>query len=112
MFLGDVDARDDRLEIDQLEQFLPDLDLIPEVDHARRHGAGDRRTHLSVTELALGVGQRNLQLLEFVAGVVEIFFADQLLFEKPLLTGELSFGLGDLALDLFQGAGLFVVLEP
>ncbi len=111
VLLGHVDARHDRVEVDHVEQLLADLDLVAEVDHARRDGAGDRGADLGVAQLALGVGQRDAELLELVALVVELFLADQFLVVEALLANELAFRLGDLALDLRQRTGLLVVLQ-
>ncbi len=109
--LGDVDADDEAVEIDDLEQRLVHRHRVAGLDPAHRHGAGDGGANLGVAPGLPRAGERDLQLLEVVLGLSECLFADQLLLEEPFLAREVGPGLGELPLRARHVMPLLVVLQ-
>ena len=92
VLFGDVDPRDDRVEVDDVEEVLAGLDLVAEHHDACGDRAGDRCADLGVAQFALGIGEGDLKLLELVGRVGEGLLADELLIEQPLLAVVLAPG--------------------
>ncbi len=94
------------------EEHLVGGHLVADADVALGDGAGDRRPDLGVAELALGVLERQLELLELVGGVVVGLLADQLLAVEVGLALVLAPRPGQLALDPLERGAQLVALQP
>jgi hypothetical protein len=66
---GDMDAGDDGVEIDEVEQVLVEGDEVAGFDEAAGDGAGDGGADLGVFEFALGVFEGELILAELEVDV-------------------------------------------
>ena len=60
----DVDPGDERLEVDDLEQFSPRIDLVPRTNEPLGDGSTDRRANSRVPEFPLGVLDLDASLFE------------------------------------------------
>ena len=109
--LGHVDASDERVEVDDLEQRMVHAHLVAELDAAHGDRAGDGGAHLGVAPSLADAGELDLELLESVLGFREDLLADQLLLEQALLAIEVRARLAEVALHAGDVLALLGVLE-
>ena len=86
--------------------------MVAHVDEPLGDDARYRRRDRRVAQLALGVFQREFELLQVVARLVVGLLADQVLLEETLLALVLQTGALELALDPPERRALRLVLEP
>ena len=106
-----MNDRHRRFEIDDLKNLPPAADLIADLHVAKGDRSLDRRPHLGVLELSLGLLECQPALGEGKLCIPVLLFADQVVSVQGLLPVEVDLLLVELALGLVEIVFLLVALE-
>ncbi|MCZ7636639.1 MAG: hypothetical protein M5U12_11795 [Verrucomicrobia bacterium] len=109
--LGQVDARNNRVEVHQIEQVLVHVHQVALFHQPQRDSAGDGGHHPGVVELPLRVLERQLQLPQLELAVGMNLFADQPLRVQCLQAREFPPRPLHISSRLFHLRRLDVILE-
>ena len=97
-----MNYRHRRVEIDDIKNLAPAADLIADLHIAKSDRSLDRRPHLGVLELSLGLLERQPALGEGKLCIPIHLFADQVVSVQGLLPIEVDLLLVELALGLVK----------